>query len=54
MRPAGWVAFLSRKAEAELTDAEWEEGLSRWRKQHVQICEGGSIEGVRSPWGDVG
>lgn len=48
VRPAGWVTFLSRKAaEWELTDGEWEEGLSRWKKQHVQICEGGNIEGAK-------
>lgn len=42
MRPAGWVTFLSRKAEWELTNGEWEEELSRWKKQqHVQIREGG-------------
>lgn len=53
MRPAGWVAFLSRKAEWELTDGEWEEGLSRWKKQHVQIFEGGNIEGARMKWVEV-
>lgn len=41
------MTFLSRKAEWELTDGEWEEGLSRWKKQHVQICEGGNIERAR-------
>lgn len=40
VRPAGWVTFLSRKAEWELTDGEWEEELSRWKKHRVQICEG--------------
>jgi hypothetical protein len=53
VRPAGWVTFLSRKAEWELTDGEWEEELSRWKKHRVQICEGGNTEGARMEWVEV-
>ena len=47
------VTFLSRKAEWELTDGEWEEELSRWKKHRVQICEGGNTEGARMEWVEV-
>lgn len=31
-----------------MTDGEWEEGPSGGKEQHVQICQGGNIQGVMS------